>query len=106
MFQLYYYYTCCPDSMLFKKCQFFLAISPGTVLRNFNNYNKNVLCVWTIVKSVGPIGPVPHVKLVYMFSPLLYNSNVSLENCPSNFSNVPLNVDEWDRMSPLYPDLD
>ena len=41
-----------------------------------------------------------------MFSPLLYNSNVSLENCPSNFSNVPLNVDEWDRMSPLYPDLD
>ena len=27
-------------------------------------------------------------------------------NCPSNFSNVPLNFDEWDRMSPLYPDLD
>ena len=27
-------------------------------------------------------------------------------NCPSNFSNVPPNVDEWDRMSPLYPDLD
>ena len=41
-----------------------------------------------------------------MFSPLLYNSNVSLENCPSNFSNVPLHFDEWDRMSPLYPDLD
>ena len=41
-----------------------------------------------------------------MFSPLLYNSNVSLENCPSNFSNVPLNFNEWDRMSPLYPDLD
>ena len=44
--------------------------------------------------------------IYYIFYPLLYNSNVSLENCPSNFSNVPLNFDEWDRMSPLYPDLD
>ena len=37
---------------------------------------------------------------------LLYNSNVSLENCPNKILNVPLNFDEWDRMSPFYPDLD
>ena len=53
------------------------------------------------------IGTVPHVKLVsYVFS-ITIQLKCFFRNCPSNFSNVPaVNFDEWDRMSPLYPDLD
>ena len=80
-----------------------VAISPGRVLRNFNNYNKNGLCLWNIVYSCGT---ACEISVIYVFSITIQFTNFSLENCPSNFSNVPLNFDEWDRMSPLYPDLD
>ena len=50
-------------------------------------------------------GTAWEISVIYVF-PITIQFKCFFRNCPSNFSNVPLNVDEWDRMSPLYPDLD
>ena len=50
-------------------------------------------------------GTACEISVKYVFS-ITIQFKCFFRNCPSNFSNVPLNVGEWDRMSPLYPDLD
>ena len=50
-------------------------------------------------------GTASEISVIYVFS-ITIQFKCFFRNCPSNFSNVPLNFDEWDRMSPLYPDLD
>ena len=49
-------------------------------------------------------GTACEISVIYVFS-ITIRFKCFFRNCPSNFSNVPLNVDEWDRMSHLYPDL-
>ena len=50
-------------------------------------------------------GTACEISVIYVFS-ITIQFKCFFRNRPSNCLNVPLNFDEWDRMSPLYPDLD